>query len=375
MSHLSVPLTAISLTESISDVPLEDRAVVSLDQNLDYQRVMRADMVQSYNEDGWRLVPTPDTLKAIETMLRHNARADDNSRKVFTEEFPGPNHEYELIPAALKLEGRRPTIYIDVGEATPRAFNYPYSDLPTVKSRAHPFFVLDSLEGFMLGGARLLRYPWMRPYRQAALRVSGLWRGTPPVEFRYGSALPLEHRHPGSIKGDTDSPSRQDSCDADTHDSNGASPDPEGRSGAVDADHHSHSTSSLGKRKRAIDNPADLADARPRLCPRLLESERTKDLYTRRSAVVAWITGIESCDPVLRSAPASAIAEADAQLERYVQEPCRDPLEVMRTGKRISPTTIPLGQERDTSRFTSCNWAEQKYCIYLWGYRDVSRQP
>ena len=46
---------------------------------------VRADMVQSYNEDGWRLVPTPDTLKAIETMLRHNARADDNSRKVFTE--------------------------------------------------------------------------------------------------------------------------------------------------------------------------------------------------------------------------------------------------------------------------------------------------
>lgn len=231
-----------------------------------------------------------------------------------------------------------------------------------------------TLEDFTLGGCRLLKYPWLRPINSTILRVTRLWRGAPPAEFRYGPDLPLDHRHPGSIKGDADHSSRLESCEADARDSNDASND-QGRLDAVDADHHSHYTSSLGKRKRAAESPADLADAPPRLCARTLAPERTKDLYSDRSAVAAWVAGVEPCDVGLRTSPASAIAEADAELARYLQEPLREPYEVMCTGRRIPQGSIPPSQERDTSRFTSCNWAEQKCCIYIWGYREVSRQP
>ena len=53
--------------------------------------LVRADMLQSYDEEGWTLVPTADTLKAMEVILRHNVRAEDAFRKVFTEVRQG-NH-------------------------------------------------------------------------------------------------------------------------------------------------------------------------------------------------------------------------------------------------------------------------------------------
>ncbi|KAL1735020.1 hypothetical protein EV714DRAFT_280649 [Schizophyllum commune] len=398
MSAFAVPLTAISFNDSIAEEPLTGRQVVSLDQDLDYQRIwtlewfwglskgtlplksdlnileMRADMLQSYDEEGWTLVPTADTLKAMEVILRHNVRAEDAFRKVFTEEISTPVHEYRLVPIGMKAQGLRPTIYVDVGEATPRAVRHPYNDLPTIKSGAHPFFVVYKLEDFLMSGGRPMLV-WLRPIIQSILRVSRFWQRTPPASFRYGPDLPLEHRHPASISGDADLMPRQESHNGDGPDENDAPPVHEGHPGAVDVDHHTQSTSSLGKRKRAADTPADLADAPPRVCPRILEPKRTKNLYRTRSAIEAWVARIEPCDPGLRTSPASAIAEADADLAQYVQEPLRDPQEVMRTGRRLSQGSTPLEQKRDTSRFSSCNWAEQKYCIYLWGYRDGNTQP
>lgn len=280
-------------------------------------------------------------------------------------------HQYQLLPAALSAEGRRPTIYVDIREAKPRQFHYPYSDLLTVESRAHPFFVLHALEGFMLGSARVLRYPWLRPYRQAALRVSGLWRGAPPREFRWGPDLPLKHWHPKSIK--TENAPDKGSCNSDPQCGYGACHDHDRCPGSFEAHRPSFPTR---KRKRKAESPDGYANAWPRLCLHAPASERTRNLDTSRSTIIAWIDAIKSCELDLRSLHAdSHIAEDDTELRRYAREPLRHPDEVMRTGRRISPTSIPLGQSRDTSRFSSSNWAELKCCVYLWGYLDASSWP
>ena len=95
----------------------------------------------------------------------------------------------------MKAQGIRPTIYVDVGEATPRAVQHPYNDLPTIRSGAHPFFVVYMLEDFLMSGGRPM-LAWLRPIIQSILRVSRFWQRTPPASFRYGPDLPLEHQHP-----------------------------------------------------------------------------------------------------------------------------------------------------------------------------------
>ncbi|KAI5831821.1 hypothetical protein K523DRAFT_414675 [Schizophyllum commune Tattone D] len=110
MALSSIPLTAVSLRSNLTENPKIERSVVFLDEDRDYQLIwtlewywglpkgalstkcrlnrfeMRADMLKSYNEDGWILMPTTETLKAIEVMLRHNIQAGNTQRRTFTEQ-------------------------------------------------------------------------------------------------------------------------------------------------------------------------------------------------------------------------------------------------------------------------------------------------
>ncbi|KAL1713082.1 hypothetical protein EV715DRAFT_296434 [Schizophyllum commune] len=426
MALSSVPLTVVSLRSNVTENPQIERAVVFLDEDRDYQLIwtlewywglpkgalstkcrlnrfeMRADMLKSYNEDGWILMPTTETLKAIEVMLRHNIQAGNTQRRTFTEEFPAAMHQYQLLPAALSGKGRRPTIYVDIGEATPRQFHYPYSDLPTVESRTHPFFVLHALEGFMLGSARVLRYPWLRPYRQAALRVSGLWRGAPPREFRWGPDLPLEHWHPKSIKADNASDERY----WDTSDTQiGYGPDawaehrhPSSDDGSTARAQLATCNSSCEKRTQRVargparpaspqseahqQNPSIYDRARqgtklPK-SPALPRSTRASEAGSSDSNpnvnfsptnLREWLDSITPTlsDKTEVRSPRPSSSTGDDALTRYREEPARDPANALRGTLLVTHAEfVDASDGLQRSVYCSNDWAWHVYHKCLW---------
>ncbi|KAL1742934.1 hypothetical protein HDZ31DRAFT_42085 [Schizophyllum fasciatum] len=396
MSKAPVPLDKLSLTESVPTAPLNEHTLVAFDKERDYQRIwtpewylglpkgklplesdlnrleMRAYMLQAYKEDGFMLVPTAATMKAMSAMLRRNNRATIRSRKRVLQVFPSQYHEYELRPMGLNKPSKRPTIYIDVGEAAPRAIPYPYGDLPNVLSRANPYFVLYMAHEIVMNQGLLYYAHEVKPIWSPILKVTQHWMRAPPVEFRYGRHLSKEHRHPTSLADAAVRASSRSSNAPDTPDDDCEPQNAESRARDAEEKSHPSATPSLGKRKRQGDTETDLANAPPRRCSRTLVSPVAEDdlFYAERSEILAWLNGIEAGDEGYRSASESELAEADAALAQYVQEPLRSPEEVMRTGRRVWQGSTPPGQKRDTSRFCSNQWAEKECAVYLWGYRD-----
>ncbi|KAL1746767.1 hypothetical protein HDZ31DRAFT_33462 [Schizophyllum fasciatum] len=360
MLPAAVPLASLSLSPSSTELQLVEHPLVHFDPEKDFQWVMRSDMLNSFLKQDWTLLPTAETLQAMMAMARRNARADASSRKVFTEvRFSECEHEYDLKYIA-RVKSSSP-IYVDLGNGEHRAYDHPYVDLLRVKSRAHPFFVIVMVDRFVKNYSRACSLRDMKVIHGASARLTHLWSSSPPVEYKYGPNVRDEHRHPRSVAGDVARGTSLSSYEKQMLTSKGPVVT------TIANTKRGSASSSLGKRKREGGlNATQSVDVPPRLCPHTLFFVPSQDSYTALD-IEAWRDQIEGGDDHRCTSPAT-IAEADAALAQYVQEARRDPLTVMRTGKRMVMQAIPVGQERDTSRFSSNNWAELKCQIILWGY-------
>ncbi|KAL1713083.1 hypothetical protein EV715DRAFT_296435 [Schizophyllum commune] len=362
MSTAIVPLTAISFSKDIDLIPVVERTLVTFDEAVEFQVIwtlewcwgverggiplksplnsmeLRADMAKSFDDEDWTLMPTRETLREMSHLLRHNARADARSRRNAIEEFRPEDCEYELKFIGYREPGEEPTVYAAIGDAEPKAFTFPFTDL-RIRSCAHPFYVV--YRAHLLVTVR--HHSWndktLPSLNENTIKISKRWRETPPAEFRYGPDFPPEHCHPGSILA-----------------------------GSVNGS--SHFPSSLFMRKRTADDADVDLEAPPRPCPRTLGPSSLGGLYADSTAVVLWLDKVESGDIDCRCPPESAIAEAEAALTDYTQEPSRDPREVMRTGWCPFKISRPLGQERDMSRWTSSIAAAWIAGVIIWGNYD-----
>ncbi|KAL1695884.1 hypothetical protein GGG16DRAFT_86244 [Schizophyllum commune] len=391
MSSTTVPLSSVALSPNIADIPVVEHIPVKFNKELDYQYMwtlewnwglprgqlplesslnrleMRSDMLQPLRELDWMLMPTSETLNKMIRLLKHNARAKASSRKDIMKVLSAHEHEYELRYMRVREGAEQPTIYVRNGTAAPDAFEYPYHGLPKVTSRAHPLFVTYMVERATMHGIHPVNDRDLKALHIATANVARLWLNEPPTEFKYGPDFPSEHRHPISVAGLNFRRPARKICKTDD------SPIEEKDKGcSSNSDSRSTPTStSLGKRKR------DTADdgGSPRLSPRALASASDKCLYDDHDALRAWADSAEFGDPNLRSTSPSLTEEADAALSRYTQESFRSPRHVMRSGRRLPEVSFPIYQERDSSRFSSTQWAEWKYHILLWGTRNSSRLP
>ncbi|KAL1703168.1 hypothetical protein EV121DRAFT_281327 [Schizophyllum commune] len=383
MSPNVVPLSALSFTKDAASIPVVERTLLTFDEAVEFQVIwtlewcwgverggipltgplncmeLRADMAKSFDEEDWTLIPTRKTLRAMLNLLRHNARAKASSRR---NAMKAQECKYKLKFIGHREPGEEPTIYAAIGDAEPVAFEYPYKDL-RIRSCAHPFIVVYKAHLI----ATIRKNGWnanmLESLHETTLKISMRWRETPPAEFKYGPDFPPEHCHPGSIAGSVNGspPRKRESSDR----PNGVAP-----ADAPCSHPGTLSTSSLRKRKREdSDEEVDL-EAPPRLCARTLGSSSLASLYTDGATVVSWLEMLEPGDIDYRCAPESAIAEADAALTQYVQEPARDPKEVMRTGWKPLQISRPLGQERDMSRWTSSMAAAWIAGVMIWGHYD-----
>ncbi|KAL1735008.1 hypothetical protein EV714DRAFT_280643 [Schizophyllum commune] len=350
MPSNSVPLASVALSPNIAGIPMAERTLVKFDEELDYQHVLRSDMLVSLHEVDWMLMPTSETLNKVARLSKRNFRAKVSSRVNILEAFSAEEHEYELRYMRVCDDAKQPTIYIDTGDAAPGAFEYPYHGLPKVTSRAHPLFIIYMVNRATLDGIHPINDRDLKAMHIATGNVARLWLNDPPSEFKYGHELPIEHRHPISVAGFSE--------------------------GDLETQHTP--TTILGKRKR---EPSD-GEGSPRLTSRALAFVPADRLYDDATALRAWVGGIEPGHPSLRPTSPSLTEgsalpplsdEADAALAQYALESFRPPLHVMRTGRRLPVISFPIYQEQDTSRFTSSQWAEWKFHVILWGYRESSK--
>ncbi|KAJ7666236.1 hypothetical protein DFH06DRAFT_1295346 [Mycena polygramma] len=85
---------------------------------------------------GWTLVPTEETLAAMDALQVHNFTVPISERKSFLTEFSAKEYEYIFVPLYTEAE-----FFILEPDRTPQRFSAPYTDFPLVTSTANPFFV------------------------------------------------------------------------------------------------------------------------------------------------------------------------------------------------------------------------------------------
>ncbi|KAJ6473520.1 hypothetical protein C8R47DRAFT_1144673 [Mycena vitilis] len=87
-------------------------------------------------DGSWTLVPTEETLIAMDVLQTHNITASISERKSFLTEFSAAQYEYIFVSLNTEAE-----FFILQPGQTPRRFSAPYTDFPLVTSSANPFFV------------------------------------------------------------------------------------------------------------------------------------------------------------------------------------------------------------------------------------------
>ncbi|KAF8205574.1 hypothetical protein K438DRAFT_1756942 [Mycena galopus ATCC 62051] len=85
---------------------------------------------------SWTLVPTEETLVAMNALQVHNFTVPVSKRKSFLTEFSATEYEYIFVPLNTGVD-----FFILLPGEAPRRFSTPYTDFPRVTSTASPFFV------------------------------------------------------------------------------------------------------------------------------------------------------------------------------------------------------------------------------------------
>ncbi|KAL1740972.1 hypothetical protein HDZ31DRAFT_4513, partial [Schizophyllum fasciatum] len=184
------PLATLSMTMDIATVPIVEHSLVAFDEERDFQWVVHADMLKSFEEEEWTFMPTKKNMKAMSALLKYNARADTGCRKSILK-------VRELKYVGARESSEYPTMYIH-GDGAPLAFAHPYRDLPLIKSRVHPFLVVHKAINFVLRRTHPAVIRDLKPIYAAAARLQRQWSLMPPPEFNYGPDIHDEERHPAS---------------------------------------------------------------------------------------------------------------------------------------------------------------------------------
>ncbi|KAL1714088.1 hypothetical protein EV715DRAFT_210317 [Schizophyllum commune] len=298
-------------------------------------------------------------LDSMFELAQYNATAPLDARKCFLDFFPAKEYEYDVVPLRM-LTKKRATLYAH-GGAHLRAFQAPFENLPRIKSRAHPFFVIF-MASERLDATAICVMPTDRAKLliRAAGRIVDQWSDEPPSAFLVGRDVWKQHRHPLSDDGQeartalgnsravnfspmrlrrtTRAPCRQQKVAASTkpytqydvrpaHARGSALPRPGLESGEEDA--------------RVI---CDIADLRA-----------WADKVERRRGASTW--------------PANWIdkeAADDDMLARYRRESVRDADDALHPRTTYNGGGVILGISQDHSRYSSNNWAMRACNTCLW---------
>ncbi|KAJ6470044.1 hypothetical protein C8R47DRAFT_1298993 [Mycena vitilis] len=95
----------------------------------------RKSMTDFPTGSGWTLVPTEETLAAMDALQVHNFTVPISERKSFLTEFPAKKYEYIFVPLRTEVD-----FFILKPGRAPQRLSAPYTDFPLVTSTANPFF-------------------------------------------------------------------------------------------------------------------------------------------------------------------------------------------------------------------------------------------
>ncbi|KAL1695888.1 hypothetical protein GGG16DRAFT_44563 [Schizophyllum commune] len=381
---MSIPSAALTMNPCFPDIPIEKSTLLSLDVDADYQLIwtlewfwglrrgelplrstlneieLRADVMTTFKNVDWMLVPTEETMEKMEMICEHNDFADATSRKALSEHV----YEYELKPLGFTSEYRRATLYATLEDGTLRAYQYPYEDLPRIRSPAHPFFVVMLANLYACRLAPCGTPSFIHDTVNAILRITSYWRDAPPTSFIYGPKIAREHRHPQSVAGSVASKRKKakhhkrSSDKLQTADTKKTARAKEG------------SGSSLGKRKRGSDAAHESSGASSSQLSSHALATLPADKLDTEEAIHTWMDKKDLPSGGGRCTTPEPPPDVAAALTQYATEPSRDPEETLRAGKRFKRGIIPTWQKPDTSRYCSNDWAHEKCRVHLWAPYD-----
>ncbi|KAJ7224294.1 hypothetical protein GGX14DRAFT_694057, partial [Mycena pura] len=117
---------------------------------------------------GWTLVPTEDTLLAMQSLQERNYTVPVSERESFLTVFSAPEYEYIFVPLYTDVD-----FFILLPRQAPQRFSTPYTDFPRVTSSANPFFVAfesrRKIQRFHVTASK----SWHRLFRGLTLHWSG----------------------------------------------------------------------------------------------------------------------------------------------------------------------------------------------------------
>ncbi|KAI4521679.1 hypothetical protein K525DRAFT_284689 [Schizophyllum commune Loenen D] len=299
------------------------------------------------------------TLNSMYELAQYNATAPLEARKCFLDAFPVKEYEYDVVPLRM-LTKKRATLYAHRG-AHLRAFQAPFENLPRIKSRAHPFFVI-LMASERLDATAICVMPTDRAKLliRAAGRIVDQWSDEPPSAFLVGRDVWKQHRHPLSDDG---------------HEARTAS----GNSRAVNFSpmrlRRSTRAPCCQQKVATSSKPYTRYDFRPAHArgsalsrPGLEFGEEDARVIYDIADIRAWVDKIER-RRAASTWPANWIdkeAADDDMLARYRRESVRDADDALHPQTTYNGGGIILVVSQDHSRFSSNHWAMRASETCLW---------
>ncbi|KAI5886940.1 uncharacterized protein SCHCODRAFT_0237716 [Schizophyllum commune H4-8] len=313
---------------------------------------LRSDMAKKLDKQEWIVVPTKENMNAIIALSRYNQSQDVDSRRPFTEVLPEVEYEYEFVPLYIN-EQRRPSLYIKQGNTT-TIMHPPFDQMPRIKSRAHPLFVIFRSEDVL---SLFISEPNTRQ-RQLTLAAGTViyrWIQPPPPEFLVGPDVWREHRHPLSDDGSEARAQLQTKTSPRTR-APCAQPKTTTRPSIYDSQ----------QRPMAVMTSA--------LPVYRLSGRRKSFNGVSRPELVDWISSMKAQANTPCSSPDLAANDfllvEDPQLTDYRSEPARDPANALRLSTFYNTGGMVIGSRgSDRSRYSSNDWAMHVYSTCLWSHK------
>lgn len=305
---------------------------------------LRSDMKKKFREYDWTLMPTPETLRTIQQFVAYNAE-HPNARKSIRQVFDTEVFEYFFVPLMMNTAPSYPAVQCRLEDGSQENHVHPYTSLPLVLSRAHPFFVVLAAFSHIRKGGTHLSVEEKRRNFGAILDLGRAWLADAPPEFVRGLDVWKAHRYPYSDDGSVAFEQLHGSRSFEST----ASPNTSVRSSC----------------RYSIGSTAGTSlPASPSRLPLSVHSPRK----IRFAGDGGILTAVERRFVEHRPSPlsigawrttADGIPEEtdDDELASYVREPAPDPEAIIRAGMKCMPVRTGNKQHIDTSRCCSNDFA------------------
>ncbi|KAJ7666245.1 hypothetical protein DFH06DRAFT_1295353 [Mycena polygramma] len=132
--------------------PTHERSFLEVRKSMESEAPLRSGT-------GWTLVPTEETLAAMDALQVHNFPVLVSERKSFFDEFSATTYEYIFVPLYTEVD-----FFILEAGRPPQRFSAPYADFLRVTSTTNPFFVAFYSRRKVLRQNTLLSETWHRVF-------------------------------------------------------------------------------------------------------------------------------------------------------------------------------------------------------------------